>query len=74
MSKNTEDENTLNKLLELETKRIVYVSCNPATLVRDLSKFECKYDIISIKPVDMFPFTSHVECVSVLELKKSTEI
>lgn len=63
------DENTLNKLLELETKRIVYVSCNPATLMRDLHILEGKYCICEIQPVDMFPFTSHVECVAVLQLK-----
>ena len=63
------DENTLNKLLELETKRIVYVSCNPATLMRDVHILEEKYSICEIQPVDMFPFTSHVECVSVLQLK-----
>lgn len=63
------DENTLNKLLELETKRIVYVSCNPATLMRDLHILEEKYNICEIQPVDMFPFTSHVECVSVLHRK-----
>ena len=53
---------------------MVYISCNPATMVRDLKILEEKYAIQKIQPVDMFPFTSHVECVSVLELKESTEI
>ena len=63
------DEHTINKLLDLEVDRIVYVSCNPATLTRDLSLLEDKYNVCEIQPVDMFPFTSHVECVAVLELK-----
>lgn len=63
------DNKSIDNILEIHPKKLIYISCNPATLVRDLSKFECKYDIISIKPVDMFPFTSHVECVSVLHRK-----
>ncbi|MBQ9658363.1 MAG: 23S rRNA (uracil(1939)-C(5))-methyltransferase RlmD, partial [Clostridia bacterium] len=50
--------------------RLVYISCNPATLVRDLSVLEEKYSISSIQPVDMFPWTSHVECVAVMQLKE----
>jgi len=67
------DNTTINNILKIQPKRVAYVSCNPATLVRDLSLLEGKYDIKMIQPVDMFPFTSHVECVSVLELKESTE-
>lgn len=63
------DENTIQKILELETKRVVYISCNPATMVRDLAKLEGKYDIKRVQPVDMFPFTSSVETVTVLKLK-----
>ena len=51
-------------------KKIVYVSCNPATLARDLKILSEKYDIGDVTPVDMFPFTSHVECVAVLHIKK----
>lgn len=68
------DKNSINNILKIRPKKIVYISCNPATLVRDLAGFEDSYDINTIIPVDMFPWTSHVECVSVLELKKSTEI
>ncbi|MBD5430173.1 23S rRNA (uracil(1939)-C(5))-methyltransferase RlmD [Lactobacillus sp.] len=51
-------------------KKIVYISCNPATMVRDLQLFQEKgYDFSSIDPVDMFPQTPHVEGVSVLEKK-----
>ena len=67
------DNITINNILKIHPKRVAYVSCNPATLVRDLSLLEEKYEIKMIQPVDMFPFTSHVECVAVLELKESTE-
>ncbi|QQR54780.1 class I SAM-dependent RNA methyltransferase [Candidatus Peregrinibacteria bacterium] len=47
--------------------KIVYVSCNPTTLARDLKQFaEMGYETKSVQPVDMFPQTHHVECVSVL--------
>lgn len=67
------DNKSIENILKIKPKKLVYISCNPATLVRDLSKLEEKYNVEFIKPVDMFPFTSHVECVTVLELKKSTE-
>ena len=63
------DKNTINILLELETKQIIYISCNPATLARDIALLEEKYKVKQIQPVDMFPYTSHVECVSLLCLK-----
>lgn len=64
------DNTTINKLNELELKKLVYISCNPATMVRDLKMLEEKYDIKEIQPIDMFPYTSHVECVAMIELKK----
>lgn len=67
------DNNTINNILKIKPNTLVYISCNPATLIRDLSKFEELYNIIEIQPVDMFPFTSHVECCSVLYLKDSTQ-
>lgn len=63
------DKNTIDNILKIKPKKVVYISCNPATLIRDLSMFENVYDIKTIVPVDMFPFTSHVECVSLLCLK-----
>ncbi|MBQ9658173.1 MAG: 23S rRNA (uracil(1939)-C(5))-methyltransferase RlmD, partial [Clostridia bacterium] len=57
------DTTSLNNILKISPDRLVYISCNPATLVRDLSVLEEKYSISSIQPVDMFPWTSHVECV-----------
>lgn len=65
------DNKTIEVLKELTPKRIIYISCNPATLARDLGLLEEKYDIQEIQPVDMFPYTSHVECCSVLYLKDS---
>lgn len=63
------DENTINNILSVEPKKVIYISCNPATMVRDMKILSEKYEIGNIQPVDMFPFTSHVECVSVLYLK-----
>ena len=63
------DEKTIQNILKLQTKKVVYVSCNPATMVRDIAKMEEKHRIEKIQPVDMFPFSKHVECVSVLYLK-----
>ena len=63
------DKTSIQNILKIKPKKLVYISCNPATLVRDLKELEESYDINSIKPVDMFPFTSSVECVAVLELK-----
>ena len=64
------DEITISNLLKINSKKIIYISCNPATLMRDLSKMQDKYYIDSITPVDLFPFTSHVECVAVVRLRK----
>ena len=63
------DKNSINNILKIKPKKIVYISCNPATLVRDLAEFENDYSIMNIIPVDIFPWTSHVECVSVLYAK-----
>lgn len=65
------DGNTVNLLNRLEAQQIVYISCNPATLARDLKVLSEKYDIQEIQPVDMFPYTSHVECVTVLYAKET---
>ena len=63
------DKNTIDNILWLKPEKLIYISCNPATMVRDLKLLEAEYEIKEIQPVDMFPFTSHVECVAVLELK-----
>ena len=51
-------------------KRIVYVSCNPASLAKDLAELTQNYQVKYIQPIDMFPYTSHIESVTMLELKK----
>jgi 23S rRNA (uracil1939-C5)-methyltransferase len=62
----------LQAMIEMEPKRIVYVSCNPSTLARDLRILEDGgYETKEVQPVDMFPQTNHVECVTVLEKKVS---
>ena len=60
------DNTTVENILKIEPKKVVYISCNPATLTRDLGKLEEKYEIKSIQPLDMFPFTSHVETIALL--------
>ncbi len=67
------DNTTINNIIKIHPKRVVYISCNPATLVRDLSLLEDIYEIKLLQPVDMFPWTSHVECCSVLYLKDSIQ-
>lgn len=68
------DKIALDTLLKVEPQRIVYVSCNPATLARDLKILEEKYELKKLAICDMFGFTHHVECCSVLKLKENTEI
>ena len=63
------DKVTIKNILNVRPRKLVYISCNPATLVRDLKELEEEYDIGGIKPVDMFPFTKHVEVCALLELK-----
>lgn len=57
------DKKFLDSLIKLRPSRVVYVSCNPETLRRDLNSLTKYYKVNSIQPVDMFPFTNHVECV-----------
>jgi 23S rRNA (uracil1939-C5)-methyltransferase len=56
-------EDVCRMLLKAEPKKIVYVSCNPATQARDLSILSEKYTVVAVQPVDMFPHTMHVENV-----------
>ena len=64
------DNKSIENILKVSPKKLVYISCNPATLVRDLAKLEDKYEIKMIRPVDMFPFSKHTECVVLLYLKE----
>ncbi len=62
------DEALLKTLADMEPKRIVYVSCNPATLARDLKYLGGRgYKTVEAQPVDMFPWTTHVEAVILLQ-------
>lgn len=65
------DKHTIENILNIKPEKIVYISCNPASLVRDLKLLEESYEIKKIQPVDMFPFTSNVECVTVLYAKET---
>ncbi len=58
----------LTQIQQLGPRTLVYISCDPSTLARDLHLF-CSdgYRLISVQPVDMFPFTSHIECVALCE-------
>lgn len=64
------EESLLHAIAEVKPKRIIYVSCDPATLARDLRVLEdLGYKTIEIQPVDLFPQGHHVECVAKVELK-----
>ena len=66
------DEKLLQTIINMKPKKVVYVSCNPATLARDLRVLEDGgYQTVEVQPVDMFPQTTHVECVSQIVLKNS---
>lgn len=60
-------EDVVGVIMNAEPKRIVYVSCNPATQARDLAMLDAKYKVVEVQPVDMFPHTQHVENVVGLE-------
>ncbi|MGM9899234.1 MAG: 23S rRNA (uracil(1939)-C(5))-methyltransferase RlmD [Bacilli bacterium] len=61
------DLRLINYLQQFPVKKIIYVSCNPATLAKNCNHLQKKYHILSIQPFDMFPQTSNVECVVCLE-------
>jgi 23S rRNA (uracil1939-C5)-methyltransferase len=62
----------LATLRELKAQRLVYVSCNPAALARDLKALGDIYSFGPVQPVDMFPHTWHIEAVVTLERRKDT--
>ena len=64
------DEKVLNKIKEVNIKKIIYVSCNPLTLVRDLTLLKNNYRIEDFMLLDMFPNTHHVESLVVLNIYK----
>ncbi len=64
-------EKLVNKLLEMQSPKIVYVSCNTATQARDIALLSEKYNVVKVQAVDMFPHTHHIECVALLTLKSN---
>jgi len=63
-------KDVLAQVMDLAPERIVYVSCNPATLARDLGLMSLNYDIREVQPVDLFPHTYHIEAVARLTRKE----
>ena len=64
------DEKFLSTLINKEIKNIIYISCDPETLARDIAYLSPYYEVNHVQPVDMFPMTAHVETVVGLHLKK----
>lgn len=62
-------KDVVDQVIAMAPPRIVYVSCNPATLARDLFMLKERYDVVEVQPVDMFPHTFHIESVALLQLK-----
>lgn len=67
------DQKFIDSLLRIKPKKVIYVSCEPETLARDLALLSETYKIEQIQPVDMFPMTFHVETVVSLIYKRYTE-
>jgi tRNA/tmRNA/rRNA uracil-C5-methylase (TrmA/RlmC/RlmD family) len=63
------DETFLQTVINKRIKKVIYVSCNPETLARDILFLSKYYEVKYVQPVDMFPMTSHVETVVSLQLK-----
>ena len=62
--------NIINYLQTSKIKKIVYVSCNPSTLAKNINHLQKSYKVQYVQPIDMFPHTSNVEAVVLLQLKK----
>ena len=63
------NQKTIDGIINVKSCKVIYVSCDPVTLARDLKKLQIFYEVVEITPVDMFPNTKHVECVCVLNLR-----
>jgi len=61
------DAALIDTLLQVAPTKIVYVSCNPSTLAKDISRLLKRYELVRVQPLDMFPHTPHVECVVLLK-------
>jgi 23S rRNA (uracil1939-C5)-methyltransferase len=60
-------EHVIKEILAIAPEKIVYVSCNPATMARDLILLKSLYRVVQVQPVDMFPHTFHIESVAQLQ-------
>jgi tRNA/tmRNA/rRNA uracil-C5-methylase (TrmA/RlmC/RlmD family) len=67
------DHGVIDALGIYPSSRLIYISCNPATLARDLARLRSAYDIVAIQPFDMFPQTAEIEAVAVLDPKPLTQ-
>ena len=67
------DTKFLDSLIKMSSQKVVYISCNPETLARNLEYIaqNSEYQVQKIQPVDMFPHTSHIECVVLLDMEKA---
>ncbi|MBO0960687.1 23S rRNA (uracil(1939)-C(5))-methyltransferase RlmD [Neobacillus sp. MM2021_6] len=65
------DNQLIQTILQVKPGKLIYVSCNPSTLAKDIQTLSSIYDVKYIQPVDMFPQTSHIECVSQIVLRKN---
>ncbi|MCJ7773877.1 MAG: 23S rRNA (uracil(1939)-C(5))-methyltransferase RlmD, partial [Desulfobacterales bacterium] len=65
-------KDVVRQVVEMGAERIVYVSCNPSTLARDIALMKEKYNVMEVQPVDMFPHTYHIEAVCRLEKKTAS--
>ena len=63
------DHNFLSAVMSRKIKKVIYISCDPETLARDLEELSEMYEVTYVQPVDMFPMTSHVETIVLLCLK-----
>jgi 23S rRNA (uracil1939-C5)-methyltransferase len=64
----------LAQVLSISPEKIIYISCNPATMARDIGQMIQDYQLVEIQPVDMFPHTYHIESVSKLRLRKRVNV
>ncbi|MGX6444737.1 23S rRNA (uracil(1939)-C(5))-methyltransferase RlmD [Neobacillus sp. K501] len=63
------DQQLLQTILQVKPEKLIYVSCNPSTLAKDIQTLSSKFEVKYIQPVDMFPQTAHVEAVAMIALK-----
>lgn len=62
-------DKVIEQLKKIKAKKIIYISCNPATQARDLQLLNDLYEVVAVQPVDMFPHTQHVENIASLKLR-----